>query len=58
MGTSIRNLYGLLQGFAVLEGSQQYELYRALEENKSRLVALLDVGPKNASERQQVQSGA
>jgi hypothetical protein len=58
MEPGIGALYAQLRDLALSANQgQQYELYRALEDNKTRLLALFDFGQRNARDRHEVETG-
>ncbi|KZV78673.1 hypothetical protein EXIGLDRAFT_783423 [Exidia glandulosa HHB12029] len=59
MEDGIASLYSLLHDVAASEGeaASQYELYKALEDHRARLLALFDFGARSQKEKQEVESG-
>lgn len=57
MEPRIGDLYALLHGLATGDGRGRYELYRTLEANRGALLALFDVGARNAREKGEIESG-
>ena len=58
MEAGISALYAQLRDLSLFANeSAQYDLYRTLEDNKTRLLSLFNFGPRDAREKQLVESG-
>ncbi|KAH7108531.1 nucleoporin Nup186/Nup192/Nup205 [Auriculariales sp. MPI-PUGE-AT-0066] len=58
MEPGISALYAQLRDLSIASHeAAQYELYRTLEDNKPRLLALFNFGPRDSKERQEVELG-